>query len=237
MLDIMKAEIELMDNLGLTISYYFSTRSVNMSAQGRAAELLSKHRTWHNLDINFKLKLGEVGGNWQIWKHWVATAGRPTWVDLNGDTALIALIKYWSLESDEILLVDLVKYLIEIGAQIHARDRSGDTSLVIASMHGFKLVVTVLLDLKVSVHSCNYCGATVLNQARKSLSRSRKSGNDRLYATILSCVVLLVDFGARRDYSYSVYPLVHSVASGVTYEQMLQLRSESICHNLDVLCM
>jgi hypothetical protein len=240
MFDVVKPEIESMDNLGLTISYYFSTRSVNMSAQVQAAELLSKYRTWNNIDINFKSKLDETTGNWQIWNAWVATAGRSTWVDLNGDTALIALIKYWGAEEDELLLVDLVKYLVEIEAQIRSRDRSGDTALAIASTRGFRLVVTVLLDLKASVHSLNYCGATVLNQAQKSLSQARKSGNDRLYATILSCVVLLVDSGARKDCSRKdcywedcsrkgcslIFSLLQSVASGVTYEQMLKLHNE-----------
>jgi hypothetical protein len=219
MFEIMKPEIESMDNFGLTISYYFSTRSVDMLAQGRAAELLSKHRTWHNIDISFQSKLVETTGNWQIWNHWIATARRSTWVDLNGDTALIALIKYWGAEEDELLLVDRVKHLVEIGAQIHSRDRFGDTALAVASTRGFRLVVTVLLDLGASVYSCNYREATILQQARRSLSEAGKSGNDKLYASILSCIVLLVDSGAKKMDRFEKKIGQH-IASWVTYGQV-----------------
>jgi hypothetical protein len=229
MFDIMKPEIESMDNIGRNISYYLNTRSANLSAQGRAAEILSKYRTWQNYDINFQLKLGEAVGNWQIWNDWVDTSHRSIWVDLNGDTALIALIKYWDIEYNELLLVDLVNHLVENGAQINSRDRAGDTPLAIASMRGLRLVVTVLLSLGASVHSYNYRRVTVLKQACKSLSKARKRGDDRLYASILSCVVLLVDSGARRADSV----ILQSVAAGVTYDQLLKLNEELICQTLN----
>jgi hypothetical protein len=222
-LDIMKPEIESMDNLGLTISYYFSTRSANISAQGRAAELLSKYRTWHNIDVNFKSKLDETTGNWQIWNVWVATAGRSTWVDLNGDTALIALIKYWTFDVDELLLVDLAKQLVKIGAQIHNRDRSGDTALAIASMRGFRLLVIALLEAGAAVHSENYHEVSVLKRARNAMFQTRKSGNARLYATILSCIVLLVDSGANERLRGDWYGLGlrQHIASWVTHDQVV----------------
>jgi ankyrin repeat protein len=225
LIDIMKPEIESMDNLGYTISYYFSTRSVNMSAQGRGAKLLSKYRTWHNLDINFLVKLGETVGNWQIWKDWVATAWRSTWVDLNGDTALLALIKSWSFEDDESLLVDLVDYLVKIGAQIHSRDRSGNTALAIASIRGFRLVVTILLGLNASAHSCNYCGATILMQGRGILFQAQRRGDDRFYASVLSCIVLLIDSGAE-EFEANSRGIRQYVAPWVTYGQRRNLLKE-----------
>jgi hypothetical protein len=223
MLDIMKPEIESMDNLGLTVSHYFSTRSVNMSAQGQAAELLSKYRTWHNIDINFRSKLDETTGNWEIWNAWVATAGRSTWVDLDGDTALIALIKYWTFDTDEFLLVELVKQLVIIGAQIRSRDRSGDTALTIASMRGFRLVVNVLLEAGASAYSKNYRGVPVLKEARKAMFQARKSGNDRLYATILSCIVLLVDSGANERLRDNRQGLGQYIASWVSHDQAVEV--------------
>jgi hypothetical protein len=83
--------------------------------------------------------------------------------------------------------------------------------------------------LGASVHSYNYRRVTVLKQACKSLSKARKRGDDRLYASILSCVVLLVDSGARRADSV----ILQSVAAGVTYDQLLKLNEELICQTLN----
>jgi hypothetical protein len=121
--------------------------------------------------------------------------------------------------------------LVEIGAQIYSRDRSGDTALAVASTRGFRLVVTVLLDLGASVYSCNYREATLLQQARRSMSEAGKSGNDKLYASILSCIVLLVNSGAKKMDRFEKKIGQH-IASLVTYSQVHKIAEMRILKDL-----
>ena len=55
--------------------------------------------------------------------------------------------------------VEIVKYLLEAGADIESRDAFGSTSLFIAAMFGHEEIAKLLLDNKADVFTDNYQGA------------------------------------------------------------------------------
>lgn len=54
---------------------------------------------------------------------------------------------------------EIVKYLLEAGADIEARDAFGSTSLFVAAMFGHEEIANLLLDNKADVFTVNYQGA------------------------------------------------------------------------------
>jgi len=81
------------------------------------------------------------------------------------------------------------------GAQIHMRDRNGDTALAIAAVRGFRPAATTLLAAGANVHSRDFSGLGILGQTFKVLNRAKKE-DEKLYAKVLSCFVLLTDSNA-----------------------------------------
>jgi hypothetical protein len=119
------------------------------------------------------------------------------WVDKNGDTVLCALLKTVDDCFDEAILKCLVSELLTAGAEIHMRDRQSDTALGIAARRGFRLTVMTLLKHGANVHARDVNGKGILSQTRRKLWEARKEGNDKQYAKILSCIIALVDAGAK----------------------------------------
>lgn len=132
---------------------------------------------------------------------WLAVTDCIAWVDVNGDTVLFALLKYWSYEHDELQLKDMIMEMVRLGAQIDMRDRQGDTALAIAARRGLRPALLTLIDSGASIHSRNCRGTGSLRQTRKSLRREEESGDDKLYAMVLSCLTCLLDLKALDKFS------------------------------------
>jgi hypothetical protein len=121
------------------------------------------------------------------------------WIDKSGDTLLHAILKAWPHDGDEMSLTQRVTWLLDIGSEIHMRDRQGRTLLAIAVVKGFRPVVVKLLDRGANIHSRNYQGKGILQEAQQELLKARKSEDDKLYAGILSCINALVDAGTKSE--------------------------------------
>jgi len=65
-----------------------------------------------------------------------------------------------------------------VGAQIHMRDRRGETALAIAAQRGLRPAVKTLIELGASIHTTNYRGTSILSNARKTMRRAKETGND-----------------------------------------------------------
>ncbi|KAH8790017.1 hypothetical protein F5882DRAFT_438323 [Hyaloscypha sp. PMI_1271] len=123
---------------------------------------------------------------------------RLTWIDDSGDTPLTALLKSplaATIPADS--LRKYVKCMLKFGAEIHIRDRKGDTALAIAARLGIHSVVTLLLEEGANVHSRDYLGAGILSQTERSLDRA--TGDGKLWAMIWSCRITLIDAGAKEE--------------------------------------
>jgi hypothetical protein len=121
------------------------------------------------------------------------------WVDCEGDTPLAAIIKYWMDDDAELLLGVVVRKILDLGSEIHMRDRNGNTSLAAATARGFRAVVKILLDEGANVHNRNYAGVGILTQASRWKRSAKRQKNDKLHARIWSSSLLLIDGGARLD--------------------------------------
>jgi hypothetical protein len=71
------------------------------------------------------------------------------------------------------------------------------TPLAAAASLGFCGAVSFLLQQGANPNSRSYRGTSVIAHATAHMARAQKDGQDDLYARILSCVVLLVDHGAK----------------------------------------
>jgi hypothetical protein len=122
-----------------------------------------------------------------------------TTFDVNGDSALIYIVKEWRPLEDERQLATMIANLIRSCAEVHMRDRNGDTALAIATRRGLRPAVTALLSRGANPNTRNYQGRGILSQATEHL-RPVKYGKKALqYARILSCMALLTDYGAKAE--------------------------------------
>lgn len=134
-------------------------------------------------------------------------------IDIDGNTLLSALVKTWKTSVLHDGLPDIatiVHEMIKAGANIHARDRKGDTVLAIAASQGMRQVVIVLLNPNpenvilrsnhcANVNCRNNSGISVLNQACKALRKAKYDEDEKAYAAIMSCCTLLIDAGAQME--------------------------------------
>jgi Ankyrin repeat len=120
-------------------------------------------------------------------------------LDINRDSALICIVKEWRPIEDERQLARMIGSLIRRGAEVHLRDRHGDTALAIAARRGLRPAVIALLDHGANPNTRNYQGRGILSQTMQHL-RPAKHGKKALqYARILSCIALLTDHGAKEE--------------------------------------
>lgn len=75
-----------------------------------------------------------------------------TAVDVDGNTLLLSVLKSWSGDTDEMKLQVFVAEMLNHGAEIHMRDRVGDSMLTIACRRGFRLAAKTLLLRGANVH-------------------------------------------------------------------------------------
>jgi hypothetical protein len=165
--------------------------------QGWLGMIYQQHGTQHPAKIYNSpiLDITDLPQAWQ-WAERITKSILVNWIDIDGNTPLVAILKYWPPEQNELELNGIVKELIVQGAQIHMRDRNGDTALAIAAVRGFRPAVATLLAAGANVHSRDFSGLGILGQAFKVLNRAKKEDDEKLYAKVLSCFVFLTDSNA-----------------------------------------
>lgn len=135
----------------------------------------------------------------------------PTWIDERckmesvkdidaaGDTILITMLKHGPGDDGGKLLADCANKLITARCSIHMRDRTGNTALAIATRRGLRPVAKILLKRGAHVHSRDSMGVGILSQAESTMIEAKNTGDERLYARILSCIMLLIEAGAKAE--------------------------------------
>lgn len=120
-------------------------------------------------------------------------------IDAAGDTLLIAMLKHGPVDDGGKLLVECTKKLTTAKCSIHMRDRTGNTALAVATRRGLRPVAKLLLKRGAHVHSRDSMGVGILSQAEKTMIEAKRTGDERLYARILSCIMLLIEAGAKAE--------------------------------------
>ena len=100
----------------------------------------------------FAAAVGHVGVVRILVEQWVAEAGAQA-QDANGTTVLM-----WAARGGD---VEMVRFLLEDGANINAQDVSGTTALMWAALGGDAEVVRLLLENGTDLHAQNNNGTTV----------------------------------------------------------------------------
>jgi len=114
-------------------------------------------------------------------------------IDLRGDTILISTLKNWSAspkssrQLEKIIRQD----------QVHMRDCRGYTALAIAVRYGLRDAASLLLKHGANPNTRSYEKTSVVEHAAQCMAQAQMQENERLYAKILSCMVLLADYGGK----------------------------------------
>jgi hypothetical protein len=193
---IMEPDVDAMDSAGCSIRTLFSNLVRRAKIKTQSGEFPSKYPVSANARVDFKTTFSEMDFDWTTYITWLAMNDRSAWVDRNGDTALIALLKHWKYDQDELLLDTYIKELVSLGSQIHMRDRHGETALAIAARQGLRPAVKTLIGLGASIHTMNHQHTSILVNTRKRMAQAKKRGDDKLHAMIWSCIVYLLDLEA-----------------------------------------
>jgi hypothetical protein len=199
---------DMNDNYGLTPLYYLRSFSQGLEHREEWPEYWKMlqslsddfpRRIFQEADTESYVKSFEGMTNEDKAHIWILRLERAkciSWIDSFGYTPLSALIEFWNPD-EKPALEEPVKQLLKLGAEIHMRDKNGDTPLAIATKRGFRPVVTLLLKHGANVHCRDYDGRGILSQAEERMNAAKVAGDDKLYAGICSCYVALVDAGAR----------------------------------------
>ncbi|KUJ13487.1 uncharacterized protein LY89DRAFT_737466 [Mollisia scopiformis] len=174
LVEIMAPDVGVIDNLGRTLGHMLGDR-IN---QASTKLILSTRQ-----ETDFITHLKSSPFRKRTWLGWLEATDRVTWVDTNGDTALIALLKTWTGNfdadprpswsyKDAASLSFIVKEVVKSGAVVHMRDRAGDTALAIAARRGLRSAVTALLDGGACVNSQNYIGVSIIEGACREIRRA-----------------------------------------------------------------
>lgn len=123
--------------------------------------------------------------------------------DKHGNTVLMAFITHISDDQDDKskTLVSILETLIHAGARIEARNRFGETALLVAARLGRKAALTTLLENGANVYARDARGRGVLEVVDETCRGAK--GDLALYARLEACRVLLT---GRRDWGVVFQP-------------------------------
>lgn len=114
--------------------------------------------------------------------------------DKKGYTVLMAFVTHLPDGEDDKTLTQILQHLIQNGANVHWRNREGETALHIAVRLGRKVATRVLLMNSASVHARNAEGKGILAVGEVHYLKARQ--DPPLYASIMACMALCIRYGA-----------------------------------------
>ncbi|KAH8670282.1 hypothetical protein BGZ60DRAFT_527756 [Tricladium varicosporioides] len=118
--------------------------------------------------------------------------------DKEGNTVLMAFVTHLcdgENQKDRQTIFQIFRHIISSGANIHWRNRDGETALHIAIRLGCKIATQVLLESGANVHARTLDGKGVL--AVGEVHYFRAKDNPPLYSSILACMALAAQYGAQ----------------------------------------
>ncbi|KAF9769913.1 hypothetical protein IL306_012593 [Fusarium sp. DS 682] len=165
-----------LSNTSIKEKYYLDENGVPIGRKPR------KDKTVKNLDsstekLQFRLELLQN----------LLDAGvDPNHYDIHGNTPLMAFAAQLPEDDDYKIGPDIIRELIDGGAQVNARNRSGETALHIAVRCGHKLAVKQLVESGACVHVRDAAGRSLLEVADVKM-KSLRGHDDAEYAHLEAC--------------------------------------------------
>jgi hypothetical protein len=114
--------------------------------------------------------------------------------DKKGNTVLMAFVTHLQDGEDDKTLTQILQHIINNGANVHWRNREGETALHIAVRLGRKVATRVLLMNSASLHARTAEGRGILALGEVHYLRARQ--DPPLYASIMACMALCIRYGA-----------------------------------------
>jgi hypothetical protein len=114
--------------------------------------------------------------------------------DKKGNTVLMAFVTHLQDGEDDKTVTQLLQHVVHKGANVHWRNREGETALHIAVRLGRKVATRVLLMNGANVHARTGEGKGILTLGEVHYLRARQ--DPPLYASIMACMALCIQYGA-----------------------------------------
>jgi hypothetical protein len=204
MCKIMDVDLCSMDNHGYRVGDCLDGKpesSRSSSAQIKLEDI-RKVQSLHGRENTYIDFRGAISlPNWNA-SEWIESMQIDNWylqIDVHGDTPLIAALKKWRNDEQEIELRNAVQKLMDLGVQIDVKDRKGHTALAIAAIRGARPSAKLLVKAGAKANSRNYRGKGIIFQASSRMRLAKKGGKDGCYARICSYINLLTDHGAKME--------------------------------------
>lgn len=118
----------------------------------------------------------------------------PNNYDKKGNTPLMAFITHTRVDEDDELTARILQRLLKAGANLHWRNRQGETALHIAIKLGRRTATLFLLRQNSNIHARTGSGKGVLALGQEFCRKARDDVT--LYAQIELCMSLAIDAGA-----------------------------------------
>ena len=131
---------------------------------------------------------------YQLVQHMVSLGVDINNYDKHGNTVIMTFVTHLKDGEDDKTLAILFGHLINKGANIHWRNRQGETALHIAVRLGRKIATRVLLENSANVHARTAEGKGVLALGETHYFAARE--DPLLYASIMACMALCIRHGA-----------------------------------------
>lgn len=130
----------------------------------------------------------------ELVKQMIASGIDVNQYDSKGDTVLMTFVTHLPDGEDDKTVASIVDLLIHRGANLHRRNRSGETALHIAVRLGRKVATRVLLINGANPHARTSKGKGILALGERSYFEAREK--PALYASIMACMALCIKYGA-----------------------------------------
>ncbi|TVY36921.1 putative ankyrin repeat protein [Lachnellula occidentalis] len=189
-----------------TVNHCLNGRPVEDNMGRNGLHCLAESFPTYNSDSNLsnKLKRKYQQGNNIIQHKFIldtvkslcATGADVNSHDLYGNTPLMAFIKqdFTQSPNDRRTTDEVLQLLISKGANVHRRNRRGETALHIAMRLGRYAAVEVLLANHANVNARTSCGKRVLDVATKTSIKGAEKDTG-LCARITACMDIAMEYG------------------------------------------
>jgi len=203
MLKTLQCDLDAADNFGERLQL---EKIPDLLLVGNHAKLLDRYRKQNFRAmgdiqmVSFRQRLESVGWKSEPFLEYVRRSSLLDWIDVHGDTPLLTILKKLPTGINDIDLTKCVINFLAAGVDVNMRDRRGNTALAIAVVRGVRPVAEALLNKGAMPNSRNYAGhgIIILALARTRWAKKRR-GKTKLFAAIMSCVMLLIDVGAKSE--------------------------------------
>ena len=202
LLKVLKPDLNALDNQGHNVGDQLDQVLVlgsQLPSWRKVASLVKQYRLPLTRNISFREEISLLHWEVESWLKRLKDFDLVMWIDIYGDTPLTAVLKRWKNRDEELELQRIVRKLLNLGADVHMRDRNGNTALAIAAVRGLRPCVAELLAAGAMPNSRDYGGNGIIAVAHSRMNQASKANKHEHYSRILSCVNLLADFGAKLE--------------------------------------